>query len=149
MGEMLNNPRHVLMKVKFSRNQQKEPFDGQCRRGSTDAEFRPCGIFGRDDKIFRGRTGRWEEEVRRCIWSSRVAKPPRFRPPNFCFNICFHWGHDMNEGLRKSCEKDLVRTWPFQVEAHNIRATLNVLSTLPHARSCVCMSAEGMSGCGA
>lgn len=55
----------------------------------------------------------------------------------------------MHEGSRKSCEKDLVRTWPFEVEAHDSRATLNVLSTLPHARSCVCMSAEGMSGCGA
>lgn len=98
MGEMLKYPRHVLMKVEFLRNQQKEPFDGQCRRGSTDAELRSCGIFGRDDKIFRGRTGRWEEEVRRCIWSSRVAKPPRFRPTQlFCFNLCFHLGHDMHE----------------------------------------------------
>lgn len=67
----------------------------------------------------------------------------------FCFNICFHLGHDMHEGSRKSCKKDLVRTWPFQVEAHDSRATLNVLSTLPHARSCVCMSVEGMSGYGA
>lgn len=74
MGEMLKNPRHVLMKVEFYRNQQKEPFDGQCRRGSTDAELRSCGIFGRDDKIFRGRTGRWEEEVRRCIGMEQQSR---------------------------------------------------------------------------
>lgn len=74
MGEVLKNPRHVLMKVKFSRNQQKEPFDGQCRRGSTDAELRSCGIFGRDDKIFGGRTGRWEEEVRRCIGMEQQSR---------------------------------------------------------------------------
>lgn len=62
------------MKVEFFRNQQKEPFDGQCRRGSTDAELRSCGIFGRDDKIFRGRTGRWEEEVRRCIGMEQQSR---------------------------------------------------------------------------
>lgn len=94
MGEQLKYPRHVLMKVDFFRNQQKEPVDGQCRRGSTDAELRSCGIFGRDDKIFGGRTGRWEEEVRRCIgMEQQSCETTQISPTKLFASIyVFVWG---------------------------------------------------------